>query len=391
MKKTLFFMIALAGIVVFNSCKKEGYEPVLDMSKSSAPVMSSPANNASYVLIADNADNPFAPFTWSAVSYDVFAGRNWELLNSDKLGSVNYTLQMDTEADNFASPVSLTSGVGTSFTMSVAQMNAKLVGLMELEPGMAHNLVFRIMATIVPTTTYEDFYSATTKLTITPYADIIVVKPIYMLGDATEPGWNNVNALEMTHISGATFGIVANLSGAGKYIKFISVRGQWAPQWGTNDGTSEGGSLAYRPTEAEPDPPAIPAPDLAGEYRVVADTTLASPTYTITKASETLYLLGDGTTSGWDNAAALPLTKLGPGIFEITTTLGGSGKYFKFIETLGQWAPQYGTDALGTGDGGTLVFRPTESVPDPPAIPCPAASGTYTIKVNLANMTYTVK
>jgi len=389
MKKTLFLMIALAGIVVFTSCKKEGYEPVLDMSKSSAPVMSSPANDAIYVLSAENADAQFSPFTWSPVTYDVFAGRNWELLNSDKLGSVNYTLQMDTEADNFASPVSLTSGESTSFNMTVAQMNAKLVGLMELEAGVAHNLVFRIMATIVPTTVYENLYSATTKLTITPYADIVIVKPIYMLGDATEPGWNNANALEMTHLGGAQFGIVANLAGAGKFVKFISVRGQWAPQWGTNDGTSEGGSLAYRPTEAEPDPPGIPAPELVGDYRVVADT--LALTYTITKVSEQLYLLGDGTPAGWDNAGATPMIKVAPGIFEITTTLNGGATFLKFIETLGQWAPQYGTDASGTSDGGILILRPTESEPDPTAIPVPATAGTYTVRVNLATMTYTIK
>ncbi len=389
MKKTLFLMIALAGTVVFTSCKKEGYEPVLDMSKSSAPVMSSPANDAIYVLSAENADVQFSPFTWSSVTYDVFAGRNWELLNSDKLGSVNYTLQMDTEADNFASPVSLTSGESTSFNMTVAQMNAKLVGLMELEAGVAHNLVFRIMATIVPTTVYENLYSATTKLTITPYADIVIVKPIYMLGDATEPGWNNANALEMTHLGGAQFGIVANLAGAGKFVKFISVRGQWAPQWGTNDGTSEGGSLAYRPTEAEPDPPGIPAPELVGDYRVVADT--LALTYTITKVSEQLYLLGDGTPAGWDNAGATPMNKVAPGIFEITTTLNGGATFLKFIETLGQWAPQYGTDASGTSDGGILILRPTESEPDPTAIPVPATAGTYTVRVNLATMTYTIK
>ena len=390
MKKTLFFIIALAGIVAFSSCKKEGYEPVLDMSKSAVPVLASPANNTAYVLENDAAETVFANFAWSEVDYDVYAARNWEYMNSDKLGAISYTLQMDTEADNFASPVTLTSGEATSFSLTVGQMNAKLVGLMGLETGVAHNLVFRVMATIVPTAEYEDVVSAITKLTITPYADIIVVKPIYMLGDATEPGWNNVNALEMTHLGGSQFGIVASLAGAGKYIKFISVRGQWAPQWGTDaTGTSESGPLSYRPTESEPDPAAIPAPELAGEYRVVADT--AALTYTITKASETLYLLGDGTTPGWDNTAALPMTKVGPGIFEITTALGGSGKFFKFIETLGQWAPQYGTDAAGTGEGGNLAFRPTESVPDPPAIPCPAGEGTYTIRVNLATMTYTVK
>jgi len=390
MKKTLFFIIALAGLMVFNSCKKDGYEPVLDLTNSGMPVISSPADNSAFVLSSDDAEKPFTTFSWSASSFDVNAGRNWDLFNAHTLGAINYVLQMSTEADNFAHPITLSSGESTSLTITTAALNAKLVGLMALETGVAHNLVLRVVANVVSSTTYEDMISQTLHLTITPYADVIIVKPIYMLGDATDAGWNNANALEMSHIGGGKFAIVANLAGAGKYVKFISVLGQWAPQWGTDaTGTSEAGPLSYRPTESVPDPSAIPAPEAVGEYRVVADT--LALTYTITKASETLYLLGDGTTPGWDNTAALPMTKLAPGIFEITTTLGGGGKYFKFIETLGQWAPQYGTDAVGTGDGGNLVFRPTESVPDPAAIPCPAGEGTYTIRVNLATMTYTVK
>jgi hypothetical protein len=69
--------------------------------------------------------------------------------------------------------------------------------------------------------------------------------------------------------------------------------------------------------------------------------------------------------------------------------LAGGSTYFKFIETLGQWAPQYGTDDSGTGDAGNLVFRPDETVPDPPAIPVPSIAGSYKITVDLAKMKYT--
>ena len=61
------------------------------------------------------------------------------------------------------------------------------------------------------------------------------------------------------------------------------------------------------------------------------------------------------------------------------------------IEVLGQWAPQYGTNETGTSTGGPLVLRPTESEPDPLSIPCPPTAGTYTVKVDLATMTYSIK
>jgi hypothetical protein len=386
MKKTLFFMIVLAGIVVFNSCKKDGYEPVLD--KSGSPVINSPADNSSFILLEAQEDEAFTAFSWNAADFSISAGRNWELLNPSTLSEATYTLQLDTEADNFSSPVALTSTTATTFTMSVGEMNGKLLG-MGLATGTAHNLVLRVMADLTNSSDMDNVYSEVVHFTVTPFEAQIFYPPIYLLGDATQPGWDNANALPMFGFSETQFAIVASLSGEGKFLKFIKTLGAWAPQWGTDaTGTGEGGPLVYRPDETVADPPAIPAPVAAGEYRIFAD--IQALTYTITKASETLYLLGDGTTPGWDNANALPMTKLSPGVFEISTTLGGSGKFFKFIETLGQWAPQYGTDDFGTSDGGNLIFRPTEAVPDPKAMPCPATAGSYKITVNLASMTYTV-
>lgn len=388
MKKTLFFIIALAGIVLFNSCKKEGLDPVLDMEKTDNPVIASPAGNQTVVLLESQKDEVFANFTWAPANYNVNAGRNWNLLNSTKIAAPVYTLQMDTEADNFSSPIAITATESTSFSMTVDQINARLI-TMGLATGEAHNIVFRIMADVTTASTYENAYSETIKMTLTPFAAAINYDPIYLLGDGTTAGWNNGNALPLHAFNEKEFAIVATLGGAGKYIKFIKTLGAWAPQWGTDEtGTGEGGPLVYRPDETVADPPAIPAPEVAGDYRIFANT--ESLTYTITKASETLYLLGDGTPAGWDNTGATPMTKLAPGLFEITVNLAGGATHFKFIETLGQWAPQYGTDANGTGEGGNLAYRPTESVPDPPAIPVPSVAGSYKITVDLAKMTYTV-
>lgn len=385
MKKTLFFIIALAGIVVFNSCKKEGDEPVL--VKSGNPVINSPENNSTFVLLEAQKDEVFTEFNWDAAEYNISAGRNWNLINEDNLGEVTYTIQLDTEADNFSSPIALTATAATSYSLTVGEMNGKLIA-MGLATGEAHNMVLRIMADMAIESASDNVYSETVKFTVTPFAAEVNYPPIYLLGDATQPGWDNANALPMYAFNTTQFAIVANLAGEGKFLKFIQTLGQWAPQWGTDGGTSESGPLVFRETEAEPDPAAIPAPALEGDYRIFAD--IANKTYTITKASETLYLLGDGTIPGWDNAAALPMTKVSPGLFEITTTLSGGATFLKFIETLGQWAPQYGTDANGTSDLGNLILRPTESEPDPAAIPVPASAGTYKITVDLAKMKYTV-
>jgi len=106
-------------------------------------------------------------------------------------------------------------------------------------------------------------------------------------------------------------------------------------------------------------------------------------------ADPEMYMLGDGCAAGWDNTLALPLVEGEENVYSITTELNGTDTYIKFITTLGQWAPMYGTDENGTVAGGTLVFRETESDPDPASIPSPEA-GTYTITVNLNDMTYSI-
>ncbi|MDY0101307.1 MAG: SusE domain-containing protein [Lentimicrobium sp.] len=388
MKKTLFFIIALAGIALFNSCEKSGLDPVLDMENTINPIIATPTSNSSFVLLESQKDEVMTNFTWAEAKYEVNAGRNWNLLNATMIASPTYTLQMDTESDNFSSPVTLASTTETSFSITVGKMNDKLLS-MGMPADEAQNLVFRVMADVTANSTYENAYSETIKLTVTPFNAEIIYPPIYLLGDATDAGWDNANALPMHGFSETEFAIVANLAGEGTGLKFIKTLGAWAPQWGTDaTGTSEAGPLVLRPTEDDPDPTPIPAPAEVGQYRIYVNT--STLTYTITKASETLYLLGDGTTAGWDNANAIPLTKTAPGMFEITTTLAGGATFFKFIETLGQWAPQYGTDADGTNSGGNLVLRPTESEPDPPAISVPEAAGSYKITVDLAKMTYTV-
>jgi hypothetical protein len=102
-----------------------------------------------------------------------------------------------------------------------------------------------------------------------------------------------------------------------------------------------------------------------------------------------IYLLGDATDPDWDNAKALPVPYMSPGLYGITAHLK-TGKNLKFIQTLNQWAPMWGTDASGTSTGGKLVYRPDEATADPRSIPSPSVEGDYRIEANTVNLTYVV-
>ncbi|PTX42498.1 uncharacterized protein DUF5019 [Christiangramia gaetbulicola] len=100
-----------------------------------------------------------------------------------------------------------------------------------------------------------------------------------------------------------------------------------------------------------------------------------------------LFLVGDATATGWDNTATsnnYPLFRdsENENIYYYTGKLNAGS--VKVIENRGAWAPQYG------GENGTLMYRPTEDVADPPAIPVDAA-GYYTFTINIDEMTYSLE
>ncbi len=222
----------------------------------------------------------------------------------------------------------------------------------------------------------------------------IPVLPLYLIGDGTTTGWDNTNtSLEFTYDSiDQLYQITATLGGGGLYYKALVVPGEWAPQWGTDEtGTSVGGPLVYRPNETEPDPLAMPTPAQVGDYLITFD--LLNLLYTIEDAdlAQTMHLVGDATEAGWDNTAAIPMEKIAPGKFHLVANLDADAiEGFKFLVNQGAWAPMYGTIEGASFESGVLVYRETESDPDPRSIPPPETSGDYFIEINIIEMTYAV-
>lgn len=94
------------------------------------------------------------------------------------------------------------------------------------------------------------------------------------------------------------------------------------------------------------------------------------------------YLVGDATVSGWDNNKGNQILFRNPKNSNEYKFTGFFKKgYFKTISNLGSWAPMYG------GSGGTLVYRGTESDPDPASIEI-TADGYYTFVMDVEKLTY---
>ena len=128
-----------------------------------------------------------------------------------------------------------------------------------------------------------------------------------------------------------------------------------------------------------------------GTYDMVLKIDAVTEDYTLTinpaGVSTGLYMLGNGCSADWNNQNALPMDG-SDGLYTITAPLNGAGTEIKFITTLGEWQPQYGTDATGTSTGGPLAVNGDGG--DPDGIPVPDAVGNYLITVNTNDMTYTI-
>lgn len=372
MKKLNIIFIGLFSLLLLFSCQKAEKDPVLNTNQIVAPSFASPNNGDVFVLLEDNKDQLLTTFKWSATVY-----------NLSDLANTTYKMEMDLKENSFSDPIFLLNTSELEVSYTVGAMNQLLLNN-GFPTEQASELSFRLTSNITANSSEEMAVSTPITLVLTPYSEEISHKSIYLLGDGTDPGWDNNAALPASYIAEGKFGIVANLGGEGLFFKFISALGQWAPQWGTDDaGTGEAGNLVYRPTEDVADPVAMPCPAAAGLYRIVADT--ANLTYEVYQAPTSLYLLGDGSTAGWDNTAALEMTNDGNGKFSITTDLTAAS--IKFIEVLGQWAPQWGSVDGSSNLKGGIAFRPTEADPDPANIAVGAA-GTYLIEVDLAAQTY---
>lgn len=100
--------------------------------------------------------------------------------------------------------------------------------------------------------------------------------------------------------------------------------------------------------------------------------------------SKELYLIGPGTSAGWDaNMAVVPIFRdpIDPAKQYYTGYFTAGG--FKLLEQTGFWAPMYGAN------GDKVQYRATEGDPDPGLFPT-AADGYYTFAIDLKALTYTI-
>lgn len=249
--------------------------------------LTSPAAGSKIVLTeADKADTIF--FQASVPDFGV-------------PGNYSYTLQMAKGGTNFAKVVALGSSTTPTVKVAIGELN-KLLITEGLAPDVAGNVDFRFRTTI--DRTLSPLVGDATTLSITPYKDAVVLKNLFIVGNAAPPSWNNNNnnpPLFRDPVNKDLF-VYTGFFAVGEF-KVLEKLGQWQPQWGKN------GDSGIADSSGGTDPAAW-AISVAGHY--VFTMNLATKTYTLVPFAgpadvyyPTVGIIGSSTAGGWDNSTAM--------------------------------------------------------------------------------------
>lgn len=310
MKKLSILLFAFVAFTGLNSCSSDD-DVVFIAQPDPEGISFTNSFNQNYILTAATGTNIAERFVWNLVDFTTPT-------------NITYEVQGSADAD-FASFDVLGATGENNFAVTVNQMRnlAEDAGLDNDPATDAPNtgqIYFRVQA-------YAGTGGGTNLVETSEIVSVTVVLPeavgeevetqlnLFLVGSATATGWDNTATSNnyplfrdaenenLYHYTGKFAG------GADMAFKLIEVKGQWAPQYGGQNGT-----LVYRPTEAEPDPAPIPVSS-EGYYTLTVN--IEEMTYTLTPFNastfptyNTIGVIGNATTGGDDGwGADIDMTK----------------------------------------------------------------------------------
>ncbi|WP_293894114.1 SusE domain-containing protein [Flavobacterium sp.] len=217
MKKISILIQMFCVILVISSCTDDNANFKIT---ETTPVVLSNLAISDIELDQVNPNNPAVTLNWTPANYG-------------QQTAVFYNVQLSSDAA-FTNPVSVTTVSSNSATLSINQLNSA-VGSAGLPPFQWNAVYARVVSTI-GTTASLPVASNTITFNVYPYFNY-PFKDYYIVGNATEPGWNNNNNNPPLFRDGSNPNLYryAGYFDAGEF-KVLEEKGLWQPQWGTNGG-----------------------------------------------------------------------------------------------------------------------------------------------------------
>lgn len=367
MKKLSILLFALVAFTGLNSCTSDD-DVVFIAQPDPEGISFMNSFNANYVLTAATATNIAERFVWNTVDFDVPTNITYALYGSTDALFENADLLGTTGENNLAVTVrqliNLAEDAGLD---NDPNTDAPNTGTLYFQVqayagndggnGLSETSEVKSITVVLPETGEEEE----------------VLKNLFLVGSATATGWDNsatsnnyplfrdAGDANIYHYTGKLTG------GADLAWKLIEVKGQWAPQYG-----GENGTLLYRETDGDTDPPAIGV-STTGYYTITVN--IDEMTYTVVPFNAsgattyaTIGIIGDSTPDGWDADQDMTKSEFDSHIWFIKGIELNDGE-MKF-RAGNDWAVNWGGNTAMSG----------LATPDGPNVP--VAGGTYDIWFN---------
>jgi hypothetical protein len=287
LRTTMMAILALVAV----SCNIDDVEDRPVVANGTVPVLTAPEEGNVYVLTETGADALAERFIWTAGEFGqgIIA---------------SYDVEIDNEGGTFETPIVLgTTSGATQLAVTASILNNAVtdLGATPETPGTYLVRVKAYVGTMV-------MYSEPVEILITSYQGSVPLSSLYIVGDATEFGFNN-NAVNTPLFRDAENQFLYHFTGyllAGD-LKFLSNLGAWQPQYGAN---GEGVLAVNDGTGSDPAPIVVAT---AGYYTLTVNT--QSMTYTIVPFDasavpvfNSVGIIGAGSPGGWDADTVLTNT-----------------------------------------------------------------------------------
>lgn len=361
----IFALLILLGL---SSCDDR---ELVQVENSGAPIIMN--LSAEHIFLDRNyPDNPALNVSWSQASYTIPV-------------EVNYKIEVSSTED-FKTPFTLgtvAQSVRTA-TYTVGQLNAaaQTIGLTKDQDGKMY-----VRVTSALGANQVSAVSNITSVMVTPYA--LEYPTFYLVGEASSVEWESGLALELYKKDNMSY--IYSYLQPGNF-RFLGQQA-WSPINYSIDNPGTDAALRYfKQTSTNigfGDHENMKFTGPAGIYKIAINAdgdvqSLDASASALGYNYDNLYVVG--TPNGWDAASAISMTKIGEGIFELTTTLGANTE-IKFLGQQDFAALEWG-NILKDNNGNSGFLGPKG---DNSNITFNGSGGSYKITVNLKAGTYTIE
>ncbi|MDQ0477211.1 MULTISPECIES: SusE domain-containing protein [Chryseobacterium] len=374
MKNNIFKHIFLAVTLILGLISCDNREIITIDNVSSPIVMDLSAN--SLVLDKNFPGNPALTVTWQSAAYSVPT-------------EISYRIEIAVDKD-FAKPYTLATVAGSqraaAFTMLQMNDAAAAIGLV---PNVSAKMFMRVISFLGSGHSLAAT-SNVTSLMVTPY--VLTYPDFYLVGGATYVGWTPEKAQILYKKENLSY-IYTNLQ-SGENFRFLGQLAWDGKNYALNTPGTKAGNQYFKQwsdvlTKPDGDEENIKFTGATGVYKITINATLGVQTIELKQSPiatydfPEIYLVGNIAGNGWNETNAIPMTTIGDGVYEFTSTLAGDTEF----KILGQ--KSWGNLDWGniSGDGNTGFVGPKG---DNGNIKFAGDGSSYKITVNLKAGTYKI-